>query len=72
MGNIDMQEKRLISARMDFVMLNLSFEFHTVFWDFYKQSFMLMLLDRRSVRFLCFPLEKTAFELNFSARGVSF
>ena len=28
-GNIDMQEKRLISARMDFVMLNFSFDFYT-------------------------------------------
>ena len=50
-------------------MLNFSLEFHTNFWAFDKQKFlMLASLDRRrSVRCLRFPFEKTTFELNFSA-----
>ena len=52
---------------MGLVMLNYSFEFHTVLWAFDKKKFlMLVFLDRRmSVRYLRFPLEKI--ELNFSA-----
>ena len=46
--------RRLILALMDFVMLNLSFEFHTILWVFDKQKFlMLIFLDtRRPVRCL--------------------
>ena len=60
-----MLERSFISARMDLVMLNFSFEFHTVLWDFdKKKGLMLVCLDRRC---LCFLLEKTTFELNLSA-----
>ena len=62
--------RRLILARADFVMLNFSFEFHTISWEFDKKKLlMLMFLDlSRSVRCLCFPLEKTILELNFRER----
>ena len=32
--NVSMLERRLILIRIDFVMLNLSFKFHDVLWDF--------------------------------------
>ena len=70
MGDAAMLERRLLSARIDFVMLNFSFEFHAVLWYFDKRkSLMLMLLVRKSsVRCVCFPLSKKVFELDFSAR----
>ena len=39
-GNFAMLERRLISFHMEFVMLNFSFEFHTVLWDFDEQFFL--------------------------------
>ena len=73
MGNIAMLEKRFTSSHIDFAMLNLSFEFHTILWAFDKQKvFMLIFLDRRnSVRSLCLPLANTAFGLNFSAIDIA-
>ena len=67
-GNVSMLERRFVSAHMDLVMLNFSFEFHTILWAFEKKKFlMLVCLDqRRSIRFLRFPLENIAFELNLS------
>ena len=68
-GDDAMLERRFNSARMDLVILNFSFEFHTVLWFFDKKKFpMSVCLDRRrSVRCLCFLLEKRTFELNLSA-----
>ena len=65
--------RRLILARIEFVMLNFSFEFHTVLWVFNKQKFLiLMFLDlRMHARCLCFPLEKKMLELNLSARDTA-
>ena len=38
-----------------------------------RSFFMSMLLDRRrSVRYLCFPIAKTSFELNFSVRDAAY
>ena len=56
--NVFMLVRRLISARMDFVILNFSFELDTVLWDLDRQKFlMLTFLDAiRSVRCLYFPL----------------
>ena len=55
-----MLERRLILDRIDFVMLNFSFEFYTALWAFDKKKFfMLMLLDRRrSARCLCVSTRK--------------
>ena len=52
MCDISMMDRRFNSAHMDLVMLNFSFEFHSVLRDFDKQKFlMLVCLDeRRSVR----------------------
>ena len=63
-----MLERRFISSCMELSMLNFSFEFHTILWAFEKKKFlMLVCLDqRRSIRFLRFPLENIAFELNLS------
>ena len=73
MGDVAMMERRFISAHMDLVMLNVSFDFYTILWDFYKQKFVILICmcRRRSVRFLCFPLETTMFELNFSAMEIA-
>ena len=73
MHEVSMMERRFISARIDLAMLNFSFDFHTVLWAIDKQKFlMLVCLDRRkSVRCLYFSLEKTKFELNFSAIEMS-
>ena len=38
-GYIAMLGRRLISAYMDFVTLNFSFDFYTVLWAFDKQKF---------------------------------
>ena len=37
-GDDAMLERRFISARMDLVTLNFSFEFHTVLWAFDKKN----------------------------------
>ena len=65
MDDVAMLERRFISARMDLVMLNFSFEFHTVF-DKQKVLILKCLHQRRSVKCLYFPHEKATFELNFS------
>ena len=67
-----MMVRRLISAHMDFVILNFSFEFHTILWAFDEQKFLtLTFLDvRMHVSFLCFLLASNVFELNFSARDM--
>ena len=64
-----MMVRRLISSCMDFLMLNFSFEFHTVLWDFDKKKILMLILLclRRSVRFLCFLLEEVL-ELKIRAR----
>ena len=69
MCNISILARRLILAHMYFVMLNFSFEFHTVLQDFYNQKFfMLIFLDlSRYIRYLCFLLTKTVLELKLSA-----
>ena len=74
MGDVSILVKRLISARVYFVMLNFYFEFHAILWGFYKQKFLMLkfLNLRRHVRCLSFPLVKTVFELNFSARHTEF
>ena len=54
MGDFSILEMRFVSARMELVMLNISFEFHTVLWALDKHFLMLVCLDRRrSVRCLC-------------------
>ena len=49
MGNVAMLARRLILTRIEFVMLNLSFEFYTFFWAFDKQKFFIM-------KFLCLSM----------------
>ena len=45
--DISMTERRFISAHMDFVILNFSFDFYTILWDFDKKKFlMLVCLDQ--------------------------
>ena len=36
LGDFSMLERRLVSSHMDLVMLNFSFEFHIILWDFDK------------------------------------
>ena len=55
-------------ALMDFVMLNLSFEFHTILWYFDKQKlfvfvFLCLMMHARSLHL---PLAKSALEFKFS------
>ena len=59
---------------MNFVILNCSFEFHTVLCDFDKQKFfILMFLDlMRSIMCFCFQIVKKSVELNFSVRYMAF
>ena len=56
-GEVPILEGSFISAHVCFIVLNFSFELHTVLWDFDKKKFfMLMLLDRRvSVKCVVFP-----------------
>ena len=71
MGDVSMLARRPISAYADFVRLNFFFEFHIFLHAFDKQKCLTRtLLDlSRSIRCLCFPMQKTVLELNFIARG---
>ena len=73
MVNVAMLERRLFCARMGLAMLNFSFKFHTVLWAFDKKQFLMLacMCCKRSVRYLCLPVEKTTFELNFSAMEIA-
>ena len=72
--DVAMLERRLISVNIYFVMLNLSFESHTVLWALDEQKFfVLIFLDqRRYVRCLWFPLANKSFKLNFSLRNAEY